>query len=558
MARVANPWIGYLDRSFQQIKQSLLTRLMVNNPEITDHSETNLLVIIISMFSGIAEMLNYYIDNFARESFIGTARRFASMVKLVRLVDYRIKARVASSVTLTFTALDALGDPVALTGIGLIPQGTQVSTDSGYVFLTDTDLSIPVGGTGGTVGAREVTKITGLVIGVTDGTTNQALSLGTEYVHDSVTITINGDTTWQLVDTLGLSGPTDKHFVVEIDTDGLAKLIFGDGVNGAIPPNPFNVTADFETCIGPNANVDADTLVNILDSLSLPGVTTVSVTNVNPASGGTLYEDVGKIRVSAPLSIRTLDRAVTYQDYEDIGQLAPGVGLAKVDFDCGKTVDLYIAPEGGGIAQLPLINSTQLFLDKRKMVTTFIKIYPAGETRLNLSITATAKFREDTTIARQDIIDALVEYGSFENQVIGRKIRTSDIIALVDNLDKIDYLSLDDIRSIPYARPINHYTPLSWSRKTRDGSSAIASWKLVYTGSNFTVFRDTIFKGIATTGSPFIDSDDIIKFTINAGPYIIGQTWTFNTYPIGGDIELSDFTLPLVKEGDLTIIVNKQ
>ncbi len=74
-----NPWVGYITRSYQQIKDSLLSRMVTNNPEITDHSESNILVIIIGMFAGIAEMLGYYIDNMAREAFIATARKFTSM-----------------------------------------------------------------------------------------------------------------------------------------------------------------------------------------------------------------------------------------------------------------------------------------------------------------------------------------------------------------------------------------------------------------------------------------------------------------------------------------------
>ena len=129
-----NPWVGYVDRSFEQIKSSLLSRLTISNPEITDHSESNILVVIVSMFAGLTEMLGYYIDNMARESFISTARRYVSMVKLVRLLDYRIKTAYPATVDITFT-FDA-----ALTANAIIPQNTIVQTSNGIIFYTEANL----------------------------------------------------------------------------------------------------------------------------------------------------------------------------------------------------------------------------------------------------------------------------------------------------------------------------------------------------------------------------------------------------------------------------------
>ena len=54
-----NPWLTPYQRSFDSIKAKLKTSLNKNVPEITDFSEGNIFIIIISIFSAIAEVLHY-------------------------------------------------------------------------------------------------------------------------------------------------------------------------------------------------------------------------------------------------------------------------------------------------------------------------------------------------------------------------------------------------------------------------------------------------------------------------------------------------------------------
>ena len=50
--KLTQNWVGYLDRSYEQIKRSCLKRLGTIAPEISDHSESNPFIIILPMFSG--------------------------------------------------------------------------------------------------------------------------------------------------------------------------------------------------------------------------------------------------------------------------------------------------------------------------------------------------------------------------------------------------------------------------------------------------------------------------------------------------------------------------
>ena len=54
--KIAQKWVGWASRSYEQIKRSALDRLVASNPELTDHSESSPLVILIDIFAGIAEV----------------------------------------------------------------------------------------------------------------------------------------------------------------------------------------------------------------------------------------------------------------------------------------------------------------------------------------------------------------------------------------------------------------------------------------------------------------------------------------------------------------------
>ena len=81
---ITNKWLNPYQRSYQQIKAKLVESLMglkdlQGQKLITDYSEGNILIIILSLFAAIAEVLHYYVDNMARETFLSTARRYDSV-----------------------------------------------------------------------------------------------------------------------------------------------------------------------------------------------------------------------------------------------------------------------------------------------------------------------------------------------------------------------------------------------------------------------------------------------------------------------------------------------
>jgi hypothetical protein len=131
---------------------------------------------------------------------------------------------------------------------------------------------------------------------------------------------------WKEASSLYGLTPRDEKFTVRIEDGGTANILFGDGVSGArLPTGEFNVTAVYRSGTGLSGQVDAG-LLTLLKTRPL-GVR--SVTNPLAASGAADPEKMEDARTNAPLTVRTLDRIVSLQDYEDFARTFSGIGKAQ-------------------------------------------------------------------------------------------------------------------------------------------------------------------------------------------------------------------------------------
>lgn len=553
---LTNQWVGYLDRSYRTIKASLISKLIIKCSEITDLSESNILIILISMFAGLGEQLHYYIDNMAQESFLSTCRLFSSAVKLTRVLDYRVKASLPSSVDLYITYTDSDGNPVDISEAGIIPAGTIVETNNGIQFITTQDITIPIGASFGVSSAKQWVKVEDDNLGETTTAQNQQLDLPLDYANNTLEITINS-VVWTLQKTLARSLPTDTHYIVDVGSDGIPYVQFGNGVKGMIPPANFSVLGNYYTTEGSAGNtISEQTITQLSGSLTIPSpAVAIQITNPNSPVGGYDIETIDDIRVNAPLTIRTLDRAVTEQDYTDMALQADSVVKANVINTCGKNLAVYIAPAGGGIATGSLIDDTAEFLETVKMVTTHLDVYAAGITPVFAQMLITARFRADKVQCKLDAENALTNSFSFNNQAINGRVAISDVIALVDNLDSVDTVELTQLYTLPYPFPMLVSTiPLNWVRSTNPGSVSTIVWRLVYTGTDLRLYMNGAYLTNVAINTAYTDPLNIISFRVNPGMYSAGDYWQFSTYPFLKSIRTDDNTVPTIIGGQTTDI----
>lgn len=133
---------------------------------------------------------------------------------------------------------------------------------------------------------------------------------------------------WSARPDLLASEADDRHFVVEIEGDGAARLRFGDDRNGSRPDSGTRFIARYRIGNGPGGNVGADALCHAATAVG--GI--IGVRNPLPASGGLAPESAAAARIAAPQAFRVQKRAVTPDDYAATALLYPGVQRAAATF----------------------------------------------------------------------------------------------------------------------------------------------------------------------------------------------------------------------------------
>jgi Baseplate J-like protein len=124
-------------------------------------------------------------------------------------------------------------------------------------------------------------------------------------------------------DLLG-SASDAAEFVVEIESDGVASLRFGDDEYGQRPEPGTTFEATYRMGNGAAGNIGAETLAHIVSNdLAITGVR-----NPLPAGGGVDPETTADIRRDAPQAFRTQKRAVTEADYARTAELDSSVQRA--------------------------------------------------------------------------------------------------------------------------------------------------------------------------------------------------------------------------------------
>lgn len=122
------PAISFRAGTHAQFKASLLAGLTSSaRPALAGHrtrEPDDFTVALLDGWATVADVLTFYSERIANESFIRTATERGSVLEVARAIGYELNPGVASSALLAFTIEDAKGAP----GYAVIPKGTKVQS----------------------------------------------------------------------------------------------------------------------------------------------------------------------------------------------------------------------------------------------------------------------------------------------------------------------------------------------------------------------------------------------------------------------------------------------
>lgn len=581
----SNNWLNPYQRSFNDIKAKLISELRLQIPEITDYSEGNIFVIIISIFAAIAEVIHYYIDNMAREAFLPTARRYSSLYKHAKLVDYHIKSAIPATVDVVLYKNDdtPIGQDIT------IPLNTEFTSSDGKTWISTKTViwykdsyyvTVPLVQQK-SVGVPDRIQLGNIlspdsIIYITDIPSDQ------KYVEGSMNLYIN-DEPWILVDTFAYSSSRDKVYKVEIDEQTRPYIKFGDGQFGMKPKYNATIEASYSLTYGSAGNIATNNFTTVPQDIQVID-NKITINNVIPATGGSDYETFNMLKNHIPLSIKTLGVAITKEDFEAIAKMVGGVDKAYANYVCGRYVEIYITPDGGGEASSALLDSVEKTISKSKVITTSIEVLSTHKSQVFLDMTITGKKSFKSNDISNQVKKALTTAYDYNNSDINKPVRLSDIYALVDNQSMVDYLTINRLYQLPYPVPQkNTSLPLNISYfvqnvnpKSDSGTQYIVQVNTFFANKYYDVLILYYFEDgpgnnrVLAAGNygELLSVNDIIgtnellfQITINKPSeeldYEQGSRYTLNILPMNQDLYPLSYQIPIIENQNITLSINE-
>ena len=252
-------------------------------------------------------------------------------------------------------------------------------------------------------------------------------------IDAAITVRVNG-VAWTRVPYLYGSAPTDQVYAIYRDKSAATVVQFGDGATfGArLPTGTENVTAVYRRGIGSAGLVGPDSLTML--ATRPPGVRDVS--NPLAANGAADPETVEQSRVNAPISVRTLGRIVTLDDYADFVRASAGIAKARVDTGwrgAQRVIILTVA----GPAGAPVVDGSPQFnalLDTAAQADypVALKNYRPRSFSVSAALVTGPAYITDNVYAA--VRAALWNAFSFDVRAFGQPVFHSEVIAVIQSV----------------------------------------------------------------------------------------------------------------------------
>lgn len=320
----------YSSRDYSTIKSDLLARASRIAPEWTDRDPSDFGMVLVDLWSQMGDVLHYYVDRAAGESFLPTATQRESVLSYARLFDYDPASRTSARATVT---LNNSGS----TSVTL-PQYTRfIAQNDGttyQVYMLEDETLSP--NTSTVVSVAEgviVSSPSETLTNSSTGTDAQRYRLANlRVVKESVVITVYEDgvtpTEYRRVLRLSDAVPGERVYLLNTTANGYIEVSFGTASRGFVPPANSIITATYAYSSGSLGNLPSNSVTSFRESTPA----NVTISSSSTFTGGRDEESIRSMRTTIPSLISTQNRAVTSNDYRNLALSIEGVEKAAIQY----------------------------------------------------------------------------------------------------------------------------------------------------------------------------------------------------------------------------------
>lgn len=456
---INSPGFDFASRDYENIKRDLIRRAERVIPEWTDRDPADFTMMLIDLWAYMGDIFHYYIDRAAGEAFIETATQKESVLALANLFDYTPRNRSAAKVTV-YVSNSGTASTTVPAGTVFIGSGTNTN----YEYYTTVGASVGIGQTVAVSAYEGKTVVEEVLTNNASGQIGQVYTISNDKVVPStVQVYVYEDgvnpVAWTQVANVNLIDTGISGFSTYSTSEGYTSVVFGNRINGRIPPTGSKITVSYSTTNGDEGNIGVNKILGFKTSPPMG----LSVTSSSSGVGGSSGEDIESIKRSIKAVIQTQSRAVTLQDYVDFALQLSGVYKAvasyNMDIMAGPTVTLYLLPY---IADYQNYSTNTISIDSNVALLVSQTLQSISMVGVNVtsasSVTVRPKDIEGTVYINpsyvvSDVmrkvyssIDALF---SIENIEFGKDVRIGDLYRRIHSIEGVDYATLTVVGTAP-------------------------------------------------------------------------------------------------------------
>jgi hypothetical protein len=264
------------------------------------------------------------------------------------------------------------------------------------------------------------------------------------------------DMLWAETPSLYARGSDERVYEIRHADDGTSSVRFGNGIEGSrLPSGDHNIRAVYRKGLGLGGNVAAGKLTTLLSRpLGVSGA-------INPeaANGGEDAEHEARARENAPLTVLTLERAVSIRDYQDFARAFAGIAKAHalwIPSGPGRGVFITVAGENG--AALLETSDTYRFLQdalhRYGDPLMPVRIVSYRDARFKLRLTVKVAADADAPLVLVAVESRLREAFGFDARRFGQGVSVDEVAAEVHAIAGVEAVQVVELHRSEAALPV--------------------------------------------------------------------------------------------------------